>query len=94
MALANTIRQCRFHRGEMTQKQLAEAIGVSRQTIMAIEGSKYPPSLEVAFRIAHVFGASIEDIFFYEPDIEGEHKYKDGLIVEMSWDGDDHNDGQ
>ncbi len=93
MALANTIRQCRFHRGEMTQKELAELIGVSRQTVNAIEGSKYPPSLEVAFRIAYVFGASIEDIFFYEPDIEGEHKYKDGLIVEVSWDGDDDSGG-
>ncbi len=49
----------------MTQKELAELIGLSRQTIMAIEGNKYPPSLEVAFRIAHVFGISIEDVFFY-----------------------------
>ncbi len=89
MALANVIRRYRFQHGEMTQKELAQHIGVSRQTVNAIEGSKYPPSLEVAFRIARVFGRSIEDIFFYEPDIEGEHKYKDGLIVEVSWDGDD-----
>ena len=75
----------------MTQKELAKLISVSRQTIMAIQGNKYPPSLEVAFRIARVFGTSIEDIFFYEPDIEGEHKYKDGLIVEVSLDGDDRN---
>ena len=61
---------------------------------MAIEGSKYPPSLEVAFRIARVSGASIEDIFFYEPDIDGEHEYADGAVVEVHWDGDDHNDGQ
>ena len=73
----------------MTQKALAKHVGVSRQTIMAIEASKYPPSLEIAFRIARCFAASVEDIFFYEPDIEGEHKYKDGLIVEVSWDGDD-----
>lgn len=78
----------------MTQKQLAEAVGVSRQTIMAIEGNKYPPSLEVAFRIANVFSASIEDIFFYEPDVNGEHEFKDGLIVEVSLGGNDHNDGQ
>ena len=94
MALANVIRRCRFECGEMTQKELAKLIGVSRQTIMAIESNKYPPSLEVAFRIARVFGTSIEDVFFYEPDIEGEHKYKDGLVVEVSWDRDDHNDGQ
>ena len=85
MALANVIRRYRFHRGEMTQKELAKLIGVSRQTVIAIEGSKYPPSLEVAFRIAYVFGTSIEDIFFYEPDIEGEHPFKDGLELEISW---------
>ncbi len=94
MALANDIRRYRFHCAEMTQKQLAEAIGVSRQTIMAIEGNKYPPSLEVAFRIANVFGASIEDIFFYEPDVDGEHEFKDGLVVEVHWDEPDHDGGQ
>ncbi len=94
MALANAIRRYRFHRGEMTQKELAKVIGVSRQTIMAIEGNKYPPSLEVAFRIAYVFGTSIEDIFVYEHDYDPEHEYKDGLVVEVSLGGDDHNDGQ
>ena len=93
MALANAIRRYRFHRGEMTQKELAELIGVSRQTIMAIEGNKYPPSLEVAFRIAHVFGVSIEDVFFYEPDIDGEHEFADGAVVEVSWDGADDSGG-
>ncbi len=78
----------------MTQKELAELIGVSRQTIMAIEGNKYPPSLEVAFRIAHVFCTSIEDIFVYEHDYDPEHEYKDGLVVEVSLDGDNPNDGQ
>jgi len=73
----------------MTQKELAELIGVSRQTVNAIERNKYPPSLEVAFRIAHAFGASIEDMFFYEPDIEGEHEFADGVEVEISWDGGD-----
>ena len=85
MALANLIRRYRFQCGEMTQKELAELIGVSRQTVHAIERGKYSPSLEVAFRIARVFGASIEDIFFYEPDIEGEHPFKDGLELEISW---------
>ena len=78
----------------MTQKELAKLIGVSRQTVNAIEGSKYSPTLEVAFRIAHVFGTSIEDVFFYEPDIEGEHEFADGVEVEISWDGDDLNGGK
>lgn len=94
MALANTIRRYRFHNAEMTQKQLAEYVGVSRQTIMAIEANKYPPSLEVAFRIAAVFGVSIEQVFYYEPDGEGEDEFKDRLIVEVQLGGDDHNDGQ
>ena len=87
MALANPIRRYRFEHGEMTQKELAELIGVSRQTVNAIERNKYPPTLEVAFRIARAFGMSIEDIFFYEPDIEGEHPFADGLEVEISWEG-------
>jgi putative transcriptional regulator len=78
----------------MTQKGLAELIGVSRQTVNAIEGNKYPPTLEVAFRIARVFGMSIEDIFFYEPDVEGEHPFADGLEVVVTWDGDDPNGGK
>ena len=94
MALANTIRQYRFHNGEMTQKELAEFVGVSRQTINAIERDKYPPTLEVAFRIAHVLGTSIEDVFFYEPDIEGEHEFAHGLVVEVTWDGDDDDGGE
>ncbi len=87
MALANLIRRYRFQCSEMTQKELAELIGVSRQTVNAIERNKYPPSLKVAFRIAHAFGTSIESVFFYEPDIEGEHPFADGLEVEISWDG-------
>ncbi len=87
MALANLIRRYRFESGEMTQKELAELIGVSRQTVNAIEGSKYSPSLEVAFRIAHAFGTSIENVFFYEADIEGEHEFADGVVVAVSWDG-------
>ena len=93
MALANIIRELRFRHGEMTQKELAKHVGVSRQAIMAIEASKYPPSLEIAFRIARCFAASVEDIFFYEPDIEGEDPYKDGLIIEVQMGGDD-DDGE
>ena len=93
MALANDIRRYRFECGEMTQKELAKLVSVSRQTINAIEGEKYPPSLEVAFRIAHVLGTTMEDVFFYEPDIAGEHEFSDGLIVEVSCNGDDDSGG-
>ena len=66
-AIQNQIRALRFAHGEMTQQQLAEQIGVTRQTLNAIEGAKYSPSLEVAFRIAGVFGVSLEDVFHFEP---------------------------
>lgn len=61
--IRNEIRALRFHHGEMTQQQLADQIGVTRQTVNAIEGGKYSPSLEVAFRIARVFGEPLEDVF-------------------------------
>ena len=64
-SIRNQIRTIRFHRGEMTQKELADQIGVSRQTVNAIEGSKYSPSLEVAFRIAEVFEVPLEEVFQY-----------------------------
>ncbi len=61
----NDIRTLRFHHGEMTQQQLADQVGVTRQTIHAIEAGKYSPSLEVAFRIARVFNAPLEEVFRY-----------------------------
>ena len=61
----NRIRTLRFHHGEMTQQALADRIGVTRQTVNAIEGGKYSPSLEVAFRIARVFGVPLEEVFEY-----------------------------
>ena len=61
--VTNTIRTLRFHAGEMTQAALAEQVGVTRQTIVAIEQGRYSPSLEVAFRIAHVFGVPLEQVF-------------------------------
>jgi putative transcriptional regulator len=61
--IANNIRTLRFHAGEMTQAALAEKVGVTRQTIVAIEQGRYSPSLEVAFRIAAVFGVPITDVF-------------------------------
>ena len=62
----NNIRRLRFDAGEMTQKALAEKTGVTRQTIVAIENAKYAPSLELAFLIADVFNAPIQDVFSYE----------------------------
>ena len=62
----NNIRRQRFEAGEMTQQALADAIGVTRQTVAAIEKEKYSPSLEVAFKIAAVFGQPLEAVFSYD----------------------------
>ena len=64
--VTNTIRKLRFDRNEMTQQELAERVGVTRQTINAIELGKYSPSLEVAFRIASALGVRLEDVFSYD----------------------------
>jgi putative transcriptional regulator len=64
----NDIRTLRFHADEMTQQQLADRIGVTRQTVNAIEGNKYSPSLEVAFRIARVFDVPLERVFTYHSE--------------------------
>ncbi len=61
--IRNTIRTLRFHAGEMTQAELAGRIGVTRQTVLAIEAAKYPPSLELAFRIAEVFDVPLSEVF-------------------------------
>ena len=63
----NAIRRLRFDAGEMTQAALAERVGVTRQTIIAIEGGRYAPSLELAFRIALAFGQPLEAVFQYRP---------------------------
>ncbi|HAP43069.1 MAG: transcriptional regulator [Spirochaetes bacterium GWD1_61_31] len=63
--ISNKIRERRFFAGEMSQQQLADKAGVSRQTIVAIEGNKYSPSLELAFRIADAFGVQIGEVFEY-----------------------------
>ena len=65
-AIQNRIRELRFDRGEMTQQALADRIGVTRQTVNAIELGKYSPSLEVAFRIAAVLGVPLDDVFQYD----------------------------
>ena len=63
--IRNNIRRLRFEHGEMTQENLAEQAGVTRHTIMALEAGKYFPSLLLAFRIARVFGAPVEQVFEY-----------------------------
>lgn len=65
--IANQIRRLRFERGEMTQQALAQACGVTRQTIIALEAGRCAPSLQLAFRIARVFGLGVEDVFRWEP---------------------------
>ena len=69
MPIHNKVRECRFFADEMTQQQLASAVGVTRQTIMAIEKGKYSPSLEVAFKIAMLFDKPIQDVFSYTEDL-------------------------
>ncbi len=64
--LKNKIRRFRFDNGEMTQEELANRVGVTRQTIIALEAGKYVPSLGLAFRIARAFGVKVEDVFQYE----------------------------
>jgi putative transcriptional regulator len=66
--IRNNIRTLRFHHGEMTQQQLAEKVGVTRQTIIAMEQDKYSPSLELAFRIALVFKVPLDEVFSYQPE--------------------------
>ncbi len=63
MAIENEIRRLRFENGEMTQQALADHVGVTRQTIIAIEQNKYAPSLEAAFRIANAFNVPLETVF-------------------------------
>ena len=72
--ISNTIRRLRFFAGEMTQQELADRTGVTRQTIVAIENGKYFPSLELAFRIAHTFSVPLSDVFSYNPDNDPLHK--------------------
>ena len=75
-AIRNTIRRLRFDHGEMTQQELADKIGVTRQTVNAIELGKYSPSLEVAFRIAAVFRVPLDQVFQYDGDRTAPEKKK------------------
>ncbi|WP_420857621.1 helix-turn-helix transcriptional regulator [Marivivens marinus] len=68
LRISNSIRKLRFEADEMTQKALAERVGVTRQTIIAIENAKYSPTLELAFQIAAVFGRPLEEVFQFDGD--------------------------
>lgn len=65
-SITNNVRKLRFENGEMSQQSLADAIGVTRQTVFAIEKGKYSPSLEVAFKIAEAFSVSLDEVFQYQ----------------------------
>ena len=66
--ITNQVRRLRFEHGEMTQRQLADRVGVTRQTVIAIESGKYAPSLPLAFRIARAFGLPVDVVFQYDDD--------------------------
>lgn len=66
--ISNNIRTLRFFNDEMTQEELADKVGVTRQTIIAIEKGRYSPSLELAFRIARAFDSPLEEVFSYDPE--------------------------
>ena len=68
MPIDNEIRRLRFENGEMTQAALADKVGVTRQTIIAIEQNKYAPSLEAAFKIADAFSVPLESVFHWKKD--------------------------
>ena len=68
--VANSVRALRFAAGEMTQAELADRIGVTRQTVIAIEQARYSPSIEMAFKIARVFGVGLDDVFLYPEDAQ------------------------
>lgn len=63
VAISNRIREFRFEAGEMTQQELADKVGITRQTVIALEQGKYSPSLQLAFLIADTFGVGVEDVF-------------------------------
>lgn len=78
--ITNDIRALRFHHGEMTQQALADLVGVTRQTVNAIEANKYSPSLEVAFRIARVFGVPLEQVFQVQGNRPAHRPSRHGLV--------------
>ena len=69
VVIRNRIRELRFNTNEMTQQALADSVGITRQTVIALEKGKYYPSLELAFRIANKFGLRLEDVFQFEGEL-------------------------
>ena len=65
--IGNRIRTLRFAHGEMTQEALAQSVGITRQTVIALEAERYAPSLDLAMRLSAVFGRSVDDVFFRRP---------------------------
>jgi putative transcriptional regulator len=82
--ITNQIRKFRFFAGEMTQQDLAEKAGVSRQTIIAVEAGKYAPSLELAFRIADAFGVAITEVFEYRVKEDNTKKTNKNVIARQN----------
>lgn len=72
--IQNNIRRLRFDASEMTQQELADKVGVSRQTIVAVEKGNYSPSLELAFKIAQTFETPLEEVFSYDPSLQKNKK--------------------
>lgn len=66
--VGNHVRRLRFEHGEMSQETLARAVNITRQTVIAIEAGRYAPSLELAMRLARVFGRGVDDVFFWRDD--------------------------
>ena len=75
LLIGNTLRKLRFLHGEMTQAQLAKVVGVTRQTIVALETSRYAPSLELAMKLACVFECTVDELFFWKNLDEAKSKY-------------------
>lgn len=74
MKLGNTLRRCRFERGEMSQDELAKAVGVTRQTILSLEKGRFVPSALLALKLARFFNKPVEEVFFLIEESENENK--------------------
>jgi putative transcriptional regulator len=83
LKIENNIRRLRFNADEMTQQQLADKVGVTRQTIIALESKKYSPTLDLAFRIANAFKVSLEEVFFLESN-EMEEDVANGIQYKIN----------
>lgn len=68
LVITNRIQELRFKNGKMTQQALADRVGITRQTVIALEKGKYYPSLELAFRLAIAFGVNLDEVFQFDPD--------------------------